>query len=499
MKYNECVEGEKIRICFLFQVASFWPSWDTLYHKLVQDERFEVKLYYLYVPGLNSAQTDTSKIFLDTNGLIYEEISDEAVLSFKPHYMVVQTPYDKGHRELNTWTYRFKLMGIRIVYIPYGIEISDTKESRYKHFAMSVVSNARLIYVISAEMKKEYDKYCLNAQAVRALGLPRFDCLKDKDKFCLSDILQKRIGHRKIIVWKVHFPKIFEENGCKKQATPKLEEYIQFAEYIERLEDLFFIFIPHPKFADDTIDKELRNKAMELLYILSKLNNVFIDKSDDYRYSLVNADAIMVDRSAVMVEAGILGVPVLYLYNEDYYEPMTPPIQSLLDIYEQGSTAEDMKNFIDNFQNEKFKKVNYIRNLYKYESCAEKIIENLIEEVKTNNEEAIPTVLCKNNKIIIFGTGAIWEYCKKTFYNIYEKINIIAFTDNSEKKQGTQIDEKKVISPIQIKDMEYDFIVIASDLYHNQIFKQLIKKMKVQREKILSYDKFLVLLFEMKD
>lgn len=494
MNYTECGRNEKVRIAFLFQVASFWPSWDSLYSKLIRDDRFEVKLYYLYVPGYNCAQTDTSQAFLRENKLKYEDYTEQSVRTFAPHYMVVQTPYDKGHREVNTWTYRFKLMGIRIIYIPYGIEISDTKESRFKHFSMSVVSNAELIYVMSDAMKKEYEKYCLNAKAVRALGLPRFDCLADKDRFRLTDSLKSRIKQRKTVLWKVHFPKVFEENGCRKQATPKLEEYIRFADYIAQSDDLFFIFMPHPKFTDETIHRELRTKALELTGLLSKMENVYIDRSDDYRCSLVNADAIMTDRSAVMVEAGAMGVPVLYLYNTYYYEPMTPPVKSLLDTYEQGSTAEDMIGFVERFREGRLNRVNFTQNTNGSKDCAGRIIENLLEEVRITAKEVTPDNLGRNDKIIVFGTGAIWEYCKKTIRNLDGLVSLIAFADNSSQKQGTQMDGVKIISPGEIKDMEYDFIVIASDLYHDEIFKQLLREVKVQKNKILSYDQFLVLL-----
>ena len=36
--------GEKIRILFLFQVASFWPSMEPLYEELSKDCRFHTKL-----------------------------------------------------------------------------------------------------------------------------------------------------------------------------------------------------------------------------------------------------------------------------------------------------------------------------------------------------------------------------------------------------------------------------------------------------------------------
>ena len=105
--------------------------------------------------------------------------------------------------------------------------------------------------------------------------------------------------------------------------------------------------MPHPKFADATIDLDLLPRAQQILEEMNALSNVYIDRSDDYRNSLTNADAIIVDRSAVMIEVGALGVPVLYMYNKTYNEPMTEPIQKLLDNYYQGTTEQEMEGFCD--------------------------------------------------------------------------------------------------------------------------------------------------------
>lgn len=493
MKYIPYNHLEKIRIAFLYQVASFWPSWESLYFGLLQDKRFEVKLYYLHVEGLNCAQTETAERFLKEKKIAYEEYEESKIKIFAPHYLMVQTPYDKGHRKLDTWTYRFKIMGIRIVYIPYGIEISDTPESRFKHFSMSVVMNANLIYVMSDEIKKEYEKYCFNAQAVRAYGLPRFDSLWDKKSFQLSTQLKVRIRGRKIVLWKAHFPKVFIENGIKKQATPKLEEYLKFVDYIQKMKDIFFIFMPHPKFVDSTIDDDLRPKAQRLLESLERMENVYIDYADDYRYSLLNAEAIIVDRSAVMVEAGIMGVPVLYMFNADYYEPMIPPVQRLIDKYERGSTAEEMERFVDSFREGHNRIDSLILPLDR--GCSRKIVDSLAEEITKQEEDMLIEILPEKAKIIFWGTGDIWKYIKANtpLKQFIEKIDIVAFTDNSVEKQGKTFEGIDVISPLEINDFEYDYIVIASDIYHDEIQRQLTKSLLVPANKILSYDVFLVL------
>lgn len=492
----------KIRIVFVFQVASFWPSWESLYKSCIEDERFTIKLMWIDDITGDVAQMSPSKQFLEHENIPYEIFNYDSIMSFQPHYMIYQTPYDKGHRKCATWTARFRRQGIRIVYIPYGIEISDTMESRYKHFSMAVVRNAFNIYVLSPIMKAEYEKFCVNSEAVRALGLPRFDNLKEKERFALEDKLTEKIGGRKIILWKTHFPKIFEEKGVKKQATPQLEEYIKFAEYIKHKTDLFFIFMPHPKFTDDTIDASLRPMAIELLQKLREMENVYIDQSADYRYSLMNADAIIVDRSAVMVEAGAIGVPVLYMYNADYNEPMTKPIANLLNSYYSGTTANEMIEFTNSCQAGQDIKREAREQAFEKcvpffdGKCAERIKDNLYQEAKISRKNEMVEEFHNNEKIIIFGTGNIAGLTIEAWNEKHDgqrMADVIAFVDNDIKKQGKEYKGKRIITPKQITETEYDYIVIATDLYFREIYLQLINELKVSKEKILTYDQFIVL------
>lgn len=490
----------EIRIIFVFQVASFWPSWESVYLSCMEDEDFRVKVMWIEDTSGDAAQMDSAESFLTDRNIPYERFCYESVMEFAPHYMVYQTPYDKGHRPPAAWSGRFQRQGIRIVYLPYGIEISDTKESRYKHFSLPVVLNAFRIYVLSPAMEKEYRKYCVNAKAVRATGLPRFDRLKEKEQFPLSRELRRRTGSRKIILWKVHFPKVFLENGIKKQATPRLEEYLDFADYIRRQKELFFIFMPHPKFADDTVDESLLSGAKELLRKLKEMENVYIDRSDEYRNSLLNADAVMTDRSAVMAEAGAVGVPVMYLYNGEYYEPMTEPVQNLLAGYESGTRASDMEGFCS-----RCLKGEDLRKREREEAfqmcvpffdgrCAERIRQDLRDGLSEKMERA--ERLSDGSRTFLFGTGYIGEICMDAWEQRADgqkpEIRILAFLDNDREKQGKGFRGIPILSPGEIQKQDYDYIVIASDSHFREIYLQLTQAMGVPEKKILGYDQFIL-------
>ncbi len=344
------IDGEKIRIVFLFQVASFWPSWESFYYACTGDQMFDVKFLFLDETNTEKAQMKTAKTFLDNSGIPYIPFEMFDISAYKPHVLVMQTPYDNGHRLQVHSSTKWKEKGYRIVYIPYGIEISDTPESRKMHFEQEVIQNAWRIFTFNEVMIRDYRKYCANAGAVRAVGLPKFDSFVNNDKFVLNDELIKKIEGKKVLLWKVHFPKFFlDSNNNLQMVTPRIKEYIDFADYLSKIDNIFIIFMPHPKFMEiiDSSEKnELKEEISLLLEKLEKLSSVHIDLEDDYRYSLINADYIIVDRSAIMVEAAAVNVPVLYMYGDAMQEPMTKAIEPIVNSYCQGSTCNDMIDFL---------------------------------------------------------------------------------------------------------------------------------------------------------
>ena len=340
--------GEKIRIVFLFQVASFWPSWESFYQACLDDDRMDVRLLFLDETNTETVQMVTARTFLEESKIEYIPFEEFDLGSFNPHVMVIQTPYDNGHRIKAHWSAAWKAKGYRLVYIPYGIEISDTDKSHNMHFEQHVPENVWRLFTFNELLLKDYRKYCVNATAVRTLGLPKFDSLYHKENFPLDPALQERIAGRPVCLWKVHFPKMFWVDGVEVCVTPDIHEYIKFAEYAASRPDVFFIFMPHPRFREPVGEDELTELACQLVETLTDKENVYIDFEDDYRYSLMNADYIIVDRSAVMVEAAALGVPVLYMSSEEYYEPLTKGVEGIVESFYQGHNCEDMTVFLNN-------------------------------------------------------------------------------------------------------------------------------------------------------
>lgn len=332
-------KNDKIDISFIFQSASFWPSWESFWNACVEDERFNPVMYVCDDEFKEKVQFKTAQTFLKNLEIPFQHISDVNLQELKPHVVVLHTPYD-GHRPPYLSGGAISSEGFRLIYIPYGIEISDSNKARSDHFECGVTTNAWRIYTFSPEIIKDYKRYSpTGGDMVRAYGHPKFDLLNKVNFPNLPNEIKNKTNGRKVVLWKVHFPK--KVDG--KFITPSLKMYMNLLDSLREYKDLFFIFMPHPKFYAEL------EKFTNVEKFKSKLNleNIFEYTADDYRPVLVNSDYFILDRSALMVEAGVTGRPILYVSNDSYYEPMTLPVQRIVDSYYQANTLKEIKSFID--------------------------------------------------------------------------------------------------------------------------------------------------------
>ena len=116
-------DGEKIDIVFLFQAASFWPSWESVWDACNEDIRLNPIMLVCDYDIKEKTQFKSAQNFLNKKNIKFRHISDVNLDDISPHIIILQTPYD-GHRPFYLRANRLSAKGYRIVYIPYGIEIS---------------------------------------------------------------------------------------------------------------------------------------------------------------------------------------------------------------------------------------------------------------------------------------------------------------------------------------------------------------------------------------
>ena len=343
--------GEKIRIVFLYQMPSFWPSWDTLLDALYKHSEAEICVVLFDINFQETSQTVGAREFLQQLGVTFIDLDEFNFNVFNPHIVVYQTPYDGWHRPPYLHAHVMKKRGFRVAYITYGIEITKTPKSEGDQFRNGVVSNAWRIYTFSSKMKKDYMRY-FPPHIVKALGHPKFDKLYDVRSIKRCEDAISLAGNRKIILWKMHFPYEQNKNGKPFLVTPDLHEYLKFAEKIEQFTDLFFIVMMHPKFLFESRRATIpgiEEASYELVRKVKLANNVYFFEEQDYRPAIIVADGFIIDRSAIMIEAGVLEKPILYMSSKDEYEPPNQAVESIVLSYYQGTTLNDIERFIEMF------------------------------------------------------------------------------------------------------------------------------------------------------
>jgi hypothetical protein len=482
--YND---GEKVRVMFVFQDPFLWPAWEGLYGTLTRDGRFSVKML----------QTEKADFAYETQtassrgaNISPEPYSEEAIAAFAPHFAFLQTPYDYIGRPVSAYSLRLKNKGVRVAYVPYGIEIADTPMARYDHFRTPVIENAYRIYVLSEAFAGEYKKYCNNYAAVRPLGLPRFDKLLQRKHFKLPREILDRVNGRPIVVWHAHFAKTSFLEKADRQITPYLEEYMEFAKHLSAFEQYFFIFLPHPKFGNDAADEISNQKSKKVVAFIEMNENAYIDRSEDYRPSLLSANAVITDRSSLMVEAAVCNAPVLYLSNPDYRENIFPPLKPLIDSYAQGTGCPDMLAFMHSLENgqdgrRQAREAAFLESIPCMDgNCAKRIAEDLYSSIRDESAASGEPKPQNKLKIILFGAGFLYrtvvahdrfpDYCE-----------IAACADNDSGKWGRTADGFKIIRPEEIPGMDFDKVIImVNSLQAEHVYKQLRFDLEIPERKI---------------
>ncbi|MDR1320089.1 MAG: glycosyltransferase [Gracilibacteraceae bacterium] len=101
----------------------------------------------------------------------------------------------------------------------------------------------------------------------------------------------------------------------------------------------------------------------------------------------------------------------------------------------------------------------------------------------------VGAIIFSKPRVVIFGTG---YYCREFFEEIgnhEELFEIIALCDNDKNKLGETIFGQLILAPDSLNNLAYDYILIATHDYYNDVYAQLIG-MGIPQEKLLPLDLF---------
>ena len=88
-EYRKREPGEKLRIAFMYQVASYWPTIESFYCACLADPDVDVQIFYIDDMSVEQAQVKDSGRFLEERGIPYSVYSESGLKAYKPHQALV--------------------------------------------------------------------------------------------------------------------------------------------------------------------------------------------------------------------------------------------------------------------------------------------------------------------------------------------------------------------------------------------------------------------------
>ena len=64
-EYRKRESGEKLRIAFMYQVASYWPTIESFYYACLSDKDVDAQIFYIDDMSVEQAQVKDSGKFLE--------------------------------------------------------------------------------------------------------------------------------------------------------------------------------------------------------------------------------------------------------------------------------------------------------------------------------------------------------------------------------------------------------------------------------------------------
>ena len=312
------LEGnEAVRIAFVVQDLSIWPSLRSIWDAASKDPRFVCKV--VLTPFMHPFSSEAVKYDDLKNGFLDEGVPFCAhqffdLGAFNPHITFLQNPYEDT-RPAALRIEALKKTGTRIAYIPYGLEMGGGAWNISVQFDSYLHRSAWRIFARSERHKRMFGKYCrVGNDHVVVSGHPKFDTIPITSVKSYPNEFTGKIAGRKVILWTPHFAV---------GDPPTWSTFRIYGEVIldemRRRQDLFLLIRPHPLFFQAMLQHGIWDKAGEEGFrgMVLEAGNLALDEKPDYRPAFSISDALMADVGSFLLEYLPTGKPILYLHHPE--------------------------------------------------------------------------------------------------------------------------------------------------------------------------------------
>jgi len=341
-------KNDKIRVVFLFQEPSYWPSVKTLYDSLVQDERFQVYVVaipILYPPALNKLELRDSTIqFLKDNNIEYiEGVTANGgafdIYKLKPDYVFVQIHFDI-QRQLEYKTNVMRLY-TKVCLVPHAflLSASDNKELYHQNDYFRV-------FAPNEYHAKTLAKVLHRDDNIEITGYPRFDLYKDKiEDSPMWKISKKQNQKIKRIIWSPHW---WAYGHSKALADNVLGLWDYFYNMVKNNPDLELVIKPHPNLFNGLVGSGyITNDTQRKMFTdINSLPNASIYTGGNYIDLFKTADLIVNNSISFLVEWLPSEKPMIFFDTERKFE-LNEIANKILNVYYHANTVDSLNKTIN--------------------------------------------------------------------------------------------------------------------------------------------------------
>lgn len=352
--------NRKLDIVFMPYNAYMWNSLESIWKSANEDEN--CNCYVVPIPYYKLISRDngvTEQVFTYEGNMLPEYVPVLDYKSFNleelnPDIIYIHNQYDDCNNATRVdsryFSYNLKKYTGMLVYVTYGI-LGPYPVSFYKDFYSFISTRNFDKVVVQSEAFEIIAEYAgVEKSKLVSTGSPKFDALVNSlEKQEVSELYVNKFKGKTVLLWATTLMKII--NG-KNRVLDEMEELFNL---VKNNPNLGLIYRPHPLEFSYVESKanECFDRYMDLIRDAENTDNIIVDKNPNYYEAFKIADALISDKSSVLIEFMGTEKPVL-IYDtgieRDYYN------KNVFDIFSNYVVGEDdmtVEKFIDLVINKK--------------------------------------------------------------------------------------------------------------------------------------------------
>lgn len=351
LKALETEHHPKIKVVFLAQETSIWPSFESVYLAFAGDSRCEAQLLYLPFEHRNNDKKVDSFNIYQSMGLPIKHCLDYDLSKESPDIVFFSKPYAGIPMQFHIDNVDPVVQ--RSVYIPYWVNWMAVQNIPFLidyHYKLPFFDKVWKIFDAPDYVRKSHIEYSpKKGENLELIGHPRFDAIRklNETRGQIPDNWKTKIANKKVIMWNTH-----SHIAAEKDENWSTFEILglHILEYFQNNEQILLLWRPHPHFFNSLLNNGIHTEreVEDLIALVSHSKNIILDTTPNYLFAFSVADALISDASSLLVEFLPTKKPILYTYNDTSYSIVN---ENLLPAFYTANKWDDIRRFIEMVMN----------------------------------------------------------------------------------------------------------------------------------------------------